>query len=56
MAVLKMELPLMDGLANVRIESVSPNTFALLDFQRSYGRSAADRQVLQGEFITRINY
>ena len=56
MSVLKMDLPLTDGLAGIRIESVSQDTFALLDWQRFYGRSAADQQIQPGEFIARIHY
>lgn len=56
MAVLTQDLTLTDGQAHLQISEVSPDTFAIMDLQRNYQRSAADSQMLDGEFITRIRY
>ena len=56
MAVLKMDLTLVDGVAELCIDTVSQDTFALADLQRFYSRSSADMQILPGEFIARIHY
>ena len=54
-AVLTAPVDMADGVLTLEIEAASPETAAILDTQRQYGRSRRDGTVLPGEYIVRLN-